>query len=52
VTPNNIKIAIEKLRDPVLRTKLGFNGKKAALEKYNWDEAKKILLDIYQTLLV
>jgi glycosyltransferase involved in cell wall biosynthesis len=47
-----IKGAIIKLRDdPKLRKRLGENGRKAFLEKYNWKIMEKKLYDIYNNLL-
>ena len=47
-----IKQAIITLRDnPELRSKLGANGRKAFLEKYNWEIMEKRLYEIYDSLL-
>jgi glycosyltransferase involved in cell wall biosynthesis len=47
-----IKDTIIKLRDdPNLRKRLGDNGRKAFLEKYNWKVMENRLYNIYDTLL-
>jgi glycosyltransferase involved in cell wall biosynthesis len=47
-----VKDAIRKLRDDsALRTRLGNNGRKAFVEKYNWDNMEKKLYQIYSNLL-
>jgi len=47
-----IKEAIINLRDhPELRMRLGANGRKAFLEKYNWSIMEERLYKIYDTLL-
>jgi len=47
-----IRQAIITLRDnPELRTRLGNNGRKAFLEKYNWKTMEDRLLKIYDLLL-
>jgi len=47
-----VRDAIIKLRDdPQLRTRLGSNGRKAYLEKYNWANMEKKLYQIYDNLL-
>jgi glycosyltransferase involved in cell wall biosynthesis len=50
VTPTNIKMAINQLRDPVLKAQLGLNGKKAAIEKYNSTTTDQLLLQIYNSI--
>ncbi len=46
-----VKEAIIKLRDsPKLRTELGKNGRKAFVEKYNWDSMERKLFQIYSSL--
>jgi glycosyltransferase involved in cell wall biosynthesis len=37
--------------DPKLRKRLGENGRKAYLEKYNWDIMEQKLYKIYDELL-
>ena len=50
--PQQIKQAIVTLRDnPELRKKLGDNGRKGFLEKYNWGIMEQILYRIYDNLL-
>jgi glycosyltransferase involved in cell wall biosynthesis len=47
-----IKEAIITLRDdPELRKRLGDNGRKAFLEKYNWTNMEEKLYEIYEDLL-
>ena len=47
-----IKEAIITLRDkPEIRKRLGTNGRKAFLEKYNWGLMEKKLYNIYENLL-
>jgi glycosyltransferase involved in cell wall biosynthesis len=47
-----VRDAIIKLRDDSeLRTRLGSNGRKAFVEKYNWDNMEKKLYQIYDNLL-
>jgi glycosyltransferase involved in cell wall biosynthesis len=47
-----VRNAIVTLRDkPGLRKKLGNNGRKAFLQKYNWHSMEKELLKAYQNLL-
>jgi glycosyltransferase involved in cell wall biosynthesis len=49
---DQVKNAIIKLRDDLeLRTRLGNNGRKAFVEKYNWDNMEKKLYEIYSNLL-
>jgi len=49
--PSNITDAVVKLRDdPRLCERLGRNGLKAALEKYNWENEEKKLLEVYRNL--
>jgi len=50
--PKEIARAIEYLIEhPEEGKKMGKNGKKAVLEKYNWENENKKLLDIYEKLL-
>jgi len=49
---DQIRDAIITLRDnPVLCKKLGDNGRKAFLEKYNWNIMEERLLNIYESLI-
>ena len=49
---DQIKEAIIRLRDnPQLRKELGANGRKAFLEKYNWNVMEQKLYKIYDNLL-
>jgi glycosyltransferase involved in cell wall biosynthesis len=38
------------LKDPAIRTKLGENGRKAVLEKYNWEQESRSLIDAVAAL--
>ncbi|MFX1521492.1 MAG: glycosyltransferase family 4 protein [Promethearchaeota archaeon] len=50
--PKAIADSIESLySDPDSRKQMGENGKKALMEKYNWEAEKGKLLDIYQKVL-
>lgn len=52
LNPKEIAQAIEYLLDhPELRQKMGENGRRAVLEKYNWENEAKKLLALYQQLL-
>ena len=47
-----IKSAITRIRDdPELRKKLGSNGRKAYLEKYNWGIMERKLYNVYEKLM-
>jgi glycosyltransferase involved in cell wall biosynthesis len=49
---NQIRETIIKLRDnPELRKRLGDNGRKAFIEKYNWNKMEQKLYKIYDALL-
>jgi glycosyltransferase involved in cell wall biosynthesis len=49
---DQVRDAIIKLRDESeLRNRLGHNGRKAFLEKYNWDNMEMILYQLYGKLL-
>ena len=49
---DQIRSAIIRLRDdPELRKKLGRKGRKAFLQKYNWESMEKNLYDLYENLL-
>jgi glycosyltransferase involved in cell wall biosynthesis len=49
---DEIRNTIIKLRDnPELRKRLGSNGRKAFLEKYNWNRMEQQLYEIYDSLL-
>lgn len=48
---DQVRNAIIKLRDdPELRTQFGKNGRKAFVEKYNWNSMEKLLFQIYDNL--
>lgn len=50
--PKEAARAIEYLiKNPETAKKMGENGKKAVLEKYNWERESKKLLNIYEELL-
>jgi len=52
MNPKEIAKAIEYLLErPDLMEEMGRNGKKAVLEKYNWEQESAKLLDIYNNLL-
>jgi len=42
--------ALKLLRDPVLATRLGANGRRAVEEKYNWQAEEKVLLEAFTRL--
>jgi glycosyltransferase involved in cell wall biosynthesis len=49
---DQIRSAITRLRDdPELRKRLGSNGRKAFLQKYNWGIMEKKLYDVYSELI-
>jgi glycosyltransferase involved in cell wall biosynthesis len=49
---DQVRNAIVSLRDnPELRKNLGDNGRKAFLQKYNWNVMEQKLFKIYDTLL-
>ena len=49
---DQITTAIKRLRDdPEYRKRLGSNGRKAFLEKYNWGIMEKKLYDVYENIL-
>ncbi len=54
VDPNDIEGIVKAicyiLNNPDEAKKMGNNGRKAAVEKYNWGIQEKILLDLYKTL--
>ena len=54
VAPNNpqeVATAVQKLlADPELALRFGQNGRKAIIEKYNWDAEAKKLQDVYEKL--
>ena len=50
--PSQIAEAMIYLRDnPQVAKAMGENGRKAVLEKYNWKNEEKKLIDLYNTLL-
>jgi glycosyltransferase involved in cell wall biosynthesis len=49
--PEHMLCGINQLKDPSVRLNLGNNGKKAAFEKYNWENAQKGLIQVYSSLL-
>jgi glycosyltransferase involved in cell wall biosynthesis len=36
---------------PRIRKEIGENGRKAVIEKYNWEKEKKKLINLYRELL-
>jgi glycosyltransferase involved in cell wall biosynthesis len=51
VTPAAIRRAIEELRDPDVRWRMGAAGRTAAEERYNWTAAERQLNRVYNQLL-
>lgn len=52
LSPQDIAEAVEYLlSNPTLMEEMGGNGRKAVLEKYNWEKEGMKLLDLYQRLL-
>jgi glycosyltransferase involved in cell wall biosynthesis len=50
--PGAIASAISRLRDsPEERKRMGDNGRKAVLERYNWEREGAILLELYEELV-
>jgi glycosyltransferase involved in cell wall biosynthesis len=50
-TADALREAIIRLRDdPALRERLGKNGLKAAIEKYNWPTQAEKLITLYESL--
>ena len=50
---DQIKAAVVYLRDNIeLRRRLGMNGRKAFLQKYNWTNMEQSLYKIYDELLM
>jgi glycosyltransferase involved in cell wall biosynthesis len=50
-SPQLIAAGLESLRDPDYRRKLGWNGRRAAQDRYNWEKAEKVLLEAYRSIL-
>ncbi len=52
-SPQEIAATIEHLlKNPELVEKMGENGRKAILEKYNWESESEKLLELYYHLTV
>lgn len=52
MNPREIAAAIEYLlKRPELKEEMGKNGRKAVLEKYNWESEAKKLLELYDDML-
>jgi glycosyltransferase involved in cell wall biosynthesis len=51
VTPDAIRQAIQMLRDPALRRRMGEAGREAAETRYNWNTAGRLLNRVYAELL-
>ena len=50
---DEIRKAIITLRDDAaLRRRLGLNGRKAYLQKYNWSKMEEELFKLYETLAI
>jgi glycosyltransferase involved in cell wall biosynthesis len=50
VSPVTIRQALQNLRDPLTRQKLGANGRRAAESRHNWERMAQTLLDLYTNL--
>ena len=50
VTPEEIREAVETLRDPAVRQRLGRAGRAAAEARYNWAAAERQLEQVYAEL--
>ena len=50
VTPEEIREAVETLRDPAVRQRLGRAGRAAAEARYNWAAAERQLNEVYVQL--
>ena len=50
-TPDAIAAAIGQLQDEAVRTRLGANGRRAAIETYNSSHLNRQLCELYETLL-
>ena len=49
---DEITTAIKRLRDDLaFRKKLGNNGRRAFLERYNWGNMEKRLYEVYESVL-
>ena len=46
--PRSLAETVCQLRDPELRRQLGENGKRAVLDRYNWQQTVKALLELYR----
>lgn len=51
VTPGTIRQAVETLRDPVVRQRMGAAGRTAAETRYNWTVARQQLEQVYSQLM-
>jgi glycosyltransferase involved in cell wall biosynthesis len=52
LNPREIAQAVEYLLEhPELRQEMGENGRRAVIEKYNWEQEAEKLLALYQRLL-
>ena len=50
ISPVTIRQALQDLRDPLLRQKLGANGRLAAESHHNWEHLAQVLVDVYANL--
>jgi glycosyltransferase involved in cell wall biosynthesis len=48
--PASFASAVLQLHDPLLRKQLGENGRRAVIERYNWQVESKVLVDLYRQL--
>jgi glycosyltransferase involved in cell wall biosynthesis len=49
-SPEAFANAVIQLTDPLLRQQLGANGRRAVIERYNWQVEGKALVDLYKHL--
>jgi glycosyltransferase involved in cell wall biosynthesis len=49
-SPEAFANAVIQLADPLLRQQLGANGRRAVIERYNWQVEGKALVDLYKQL--
>ena len=46
--PRSLAETVLQLRDPEVRRQLGENGKRAVLDRYNWQQTVQALLELYR----
>ena len=44
------RTAVDRVRDPLVRREMGENGRRAAMERYNWGIMKRRLVEAYRSL--